>query len=75
MGVMKPIEVVDWVEAVLGKRAMFLTTEEFAEITRSHPETIRELCRRGELKALPPRGKRRRWKIPVTELERYFPDR
>lgn len=46
----------------------WLTTEEAAELVHNHPETIRQACRRGELKAAK-RG--RNWRIRRSSIETW----
>jgi excisionase family DNA binding protein len=49
------------------RRTNLLLTDEAATVLRSHPETIRDACREGKIKACKI-GKT--WRIAIEEVER-----
>ena len=48
------------------------TVDEVAERLRVHPETIRRMLRRGQLRGSMPVGPRGGWRIPESEVVRLL---
>lgn len=55
-------------------KTQLLTVTEAAERLRMHPETVRQLLRRGDLVGIKMRSANRggTWKIRETEIERFL---
>lgn len=64
-------ELVEHVDAVLGKRIFVLTVDEFAQLANMHSSTVRKTYRRGEMKGTQLGTRRGTIRIPLEEL-RWF---
>jgi excisionase family DNA binding protein len=47
----------------------FMTVDEFSKAIKMCPTTVRKLIREGKIYAMRPGG--RRYRIPITEIERF----
>lgn len=55
-------------DALAALRDELLTVKEYADVTRRHPERIRQLCRAGKIRAAIRVGGQ--WRIRVTPFDR-----
>lgn len=65
-------QLLDLIEAALGKRPLVLTTGEFAALTGRDRKEVWQDCLAGNIKATQHGGLKGRWRIPVTELAPYL---
>lgn len=68
---MQPKAIMADVEAVLGQRKAMLTVREFAQITGTSPQNVREACARGDIKAIQG-GYGKHYRIHYTQLAPFL---
>lgn len=63
---------IDLAEEVLGKRAAFLNTSQFAQITGLSPSSIRAYCADETISTLQNSGYGSHYRIPIQELAKFI---
>lgn len=49
----------------------YLSPEEVAYMTGTHPETVRQECRAGRIPGATQKARHGRWRIPVESVDTY----